>query len=1189
MVPDTPLPDIPTVMPPSADVQQRRAAEPGSSVWVNASAGTGKTKVLTDRVLRLLLDGVAPSKILCVTFTKAGAAEMSIRLQQRLGEWAVADQAKLDASLADLLGLDGPPEAVQRELARRLFARVLEAPGGLQIQTIHSFCTGLLRRFPIEAGVSPRFRLIEEAAADAALSQARQRVLAGANNPPEVIAALAFLTARQNADQFAETIGALINERGRFARELRRVGGDVSALLDAVHQVMGVDRASAPDDYRQAILDDPGRDLIALRAAAADLCVDSGGKGSTPRKTAVRIGEAMAAFLAAERGDREIYLEAYRGCFFTQAGEPSAESKLCFKGHETHHDALKAEQARLGQLVGRWKAAKLAEASCHLLIVGHAILSAYTALKQRLGYLDFNDLILTSRDLLQADGKAAWVLYKLDQGIDHLLIDEAQDTNPEQWDIVRAIAEEFFAGLGANDSAGRSLFVVGDDKQSIFSFQRASPETFKRMRAYFEQRITEAEQSWDAIGLNQSFRTSAPVLQLVDAIFAEGHARTGVVADGEVLEHRSSRQGHAGKVWLWPLEPAFAEGEGGDKVDGPQPWALPPMAPVKTRSAKTRLADRIADQIASWIHDKSVLEPYGRAVQPGDVMILVRSRTSFPPAIMVRALQARGVAVAGADRMVLPDQLAVSDLLALAEFLLLPEDDLTLACVLKSPLIGLDDEQLARLAIGRGDDTLWQVLRRQTDQPFAAIAAYLEGWLARVDFISPYQLFAGLLAETCPALPSATGRRAMLQRLGLDAAEPLDGFLDRCLTFERERPGSLQYFLDWLLTSAPEIKRDQEASADQVRIMTVHGSKGLQAPIVILPDTAQSARGDASLPLWPIEIADPGPPLWAPSTPELVGAARDRRNAAKQRMAEEANRLLYVAMTRAADWLLVCGYGQRYEPRPTCWYRLIEAGLNRLAEHETVTTVAMAGIEAKAYFSQQDRPAKSDKRHPSLVPHVEPIPAWATRPVASERDQDIALTPSGPGADEVSPAAASPLAEIGTSAALVRGRLVHTLLQWLPDAPKAVRQRRLMAYLTQPHHGLEPSAQEELAAEVMAILEHPEFSALFGPGSVAEVSITGRVKSADGQLVTINGQIDRLVELTDRVLIVDYKTNRPPPQRIAQVPTAYLRQLAFYSDLVGRLYGGKSVESALLWTVESRLMPIDQLALQAYLPGKSGA
>ncbi|MBV6633576.1 MAG: double-strand break repair helicase AddA [Alphaproteobacteria bacterium] len=1182
MAPDTPLAAI-----QSADVQQRRAADPGASVWVNASAGTGKTKVLTDRVLRLLLDGVAPTKILCVTFTKAGAAEMAIRLQQRLGEWAVADEAKLDQSLADLLGLDGPPEQMYRLRARGLFSKVLEAPGGLQIQTIHSFCTGLLRRFPVEAGVSPRFRLIEDAAAEAALAQARQRVLAGTSNPPEVAAALEFLTGRQNADQFADTIGALIDERGRFARELRRLGSDIDALLGEVHRAMGVDRSRSPETYRQDILDDPRRDLVALRAATADLSVDAGGTGKQPRKTAIKMADAMAAFLAAEGTAREPHLDAYLGCFFTKAGEPCSEKTLCLKGHEAHHEALKAEQARLVQLVDAWKSAKLAEASCHLLIVGHAILAAYASIKQRLGYLDFNDLILTSRDLLQADGKAAWVLYKLDQGIDHLLIDEAQDTNPEQWDIVRAIAEEFFAGLGAADIATRSLFVVGDDKQSIFSFQRASPETFKRMRAYFEEQIKAAEQRWDAIGLNQSFRTSAPVLQLVDAVFAQGHARTGVVADGQLVEHRSSRQGHAGKVWLWPLEPAFAEGEDDGKVDGPQPWALPPMEPVETRSAKTRLADRIADQIAEWLRDKAELEPYGRAVRPGDVMILVRSRASFPPAIMVRALQARGVPVAGADRMVLPDQLAVSDLLAFAEFLLLPEDDLTLACVLKSPLIGLDDEQLATLAIGRGDDTLRQVLRGRSDAPFAQVAAYLERWLARVDFISPYQLFAGLLAENCPAKPEATGRRAMLSRLGLDAAEPLDEFLDRCLSFERERPGSLQYFLDWLLTSAPEIKRDQEAAADEVRIMTVHGSKGLQAPIVILPDTAQSARNDASKPLWPIEIAEAGPPLWAPSSAELVGAARDRRVAAGQRREEEANRLLYVAMTRAADWLLVCGYGQRNAPPANCWYRLIEAGLDQLAEHETVSKTLMSGVEAKTYFSQQDRPAKPDRRREAISAHKEPLPSWAVSAVVTERDQDIALTPSGPGADEVGSAAASPLAEIGTSAALVRGRLVHTLLQWLPDAPEAVRRRRLAAYLAQPHHGLELAAQEELAGEVMNILDDPAFSPLFGPGSVAEVSVTGRVRSAEGELVTINGQIDRLIALPDRIIIVDYKTNRPPPKLVDQVPATYLRQLAFYSDLVGRISGGKPVESALLWTVEPRLMPIDQTALAPYLPGKS--
>ena len=1187
-------PDSTNTNPPlDASVVQRHAADPHASVWVNASAGTGKTKVLTDRILRLLLAGVRPTRILALTFTKAGAAEMSIRMQQRLGGWMVADDARLDAQLRDLLGADGYPTAdlALRSQARSLFAAVLEAPGGLQIQTLHSFCTGLLRRFPVEAGVAPGFRLIEEDAAHTTLNQARDYVLNGRSDDQAVGEALDYLTALLDADRFSKNMNALIEERGRLARELRRAGS-VTALQQEIYDLFGLTVGQSEREIRLAACTDPAIDEAGLRQALSDFANNPKAKATEKKHV-----PAMEAFLAAEPEKRLALLDDYLGVFFIKSGAQKADKSMVTAAFKEHLPIMRAEAERLEAWRERWMGTRIAEASCHFLTVGEAILRRYQQLKQHLGYLDFSDLILISRDLLRSTGKAAWVLYKLDEGLDHLLIDEAQDTNPEQWDIVQTIADEFFSGMGVAEGREgpdghlippRSLFVVGDEKQSIYSFQRASPETFKSMRTTFARQVEEAQRPWRPLQLSHSFRTSPPVLQLVDKVFADDIAAAGVRPDdGAGVQHFSSRAGHAGRIILWQPEPRFEGDEQPESVKDPQPWELPPLSRVDQRSARQRLAERIAGQIREWLDQKTLLEPYNRPIRSGDIMVLVRSRSAFIPAL-VRALQARNIPVAGADRMVLPEQLAVRDLLALAEFLLLPEDDLTLACVLKSPLIGLDEAQLAELAIGR-QGTLWRSLQSHAEAytPFGAVARYLAHWLGRVDFMSPYQLFAGVLAASCPALPDGTGRRAILGRLGVDAAEPIDEFLDRCLAFERERPGVMQQFLDWLMTGAPEIKRDQESGHDQIRIMTVHGSKGLQAPIVILPDTTQPPNAPGSQPLWPVELAHSGAPLFAGSTDDYAGAAQERYDQIKVRQNEEYNRLLYVAMTRAADWLLVCGWqhGNGKNLPEKSWYERIKAGFEALAETDQVTKTGEGDSAIWEFASVQSAAPKPDARPFDDGDPLDALPDWATRLAAMEQVRELALTPSGGGEDEThaQPAAASPIgADDSVNAALARGRLVHTLLQWLPAAPIAVRAKRLTEYLAKPVHDLDAAAQAALTGEVLAILDHPDYAPLFGPDSRAEVSVTGEIVQADGTRVSVNGQIDRLVVLSDRGLIVDYKTNRPPPTTIEAVPPAYLRQLAMYRLLVQRLYPEKPVETALLWTIDSRIMAIPAPVLDQY-------
>src|SRR5487761_547368 len=655
--------------------RQRLAADPKASAWVAASAGTGKTKVLTDRVLALLLAGSAPARILCLTFTKAAAAEMAIRVGTRLSDWATKSDAKLREDLASLTDPD------LRDRARQLFARVLDAPGGMRIETIHAFCQSLLRRFPLEAGIPPHFQVMEERSTAEAMGHAVAQVLDRARDgKPKVLgAALDTVTQLVGESGFVELIGMLAAERERVAAA--RAAGDAQfeARLRARLGLQG--RETADSIVRQACKDDAFAG-DALRHAARILGQGVSAMDAEPSRATGRwLGRV---------GGRVYGFDAYCDVFFTQKGD--RRTRLATKAALALDPSIAAtladEAERLEAARTRRDAARLVSSTAALLRLAGAVLDAYAADKAARALLDFDDLVLKAKDLLRRPGVAPWVLFKLDGGIDHILIDEAQDTNPDQWDVVAALAEEFFAGEGARDTL-RTVFAVGDPKQSIFSFQRADPAAFLAMQEHFRARVEAAAQNWRPLALELSFRSVAAVLQTVDAVFADQRVAAGVAFAGATIRHEPYRIGAAGLVELWP--PVGPEAD-----EPPTPWDVP-LSQARLKVPRARLADAIAATVKSWLDIGETLEASGRPMHAGDIQVLVRRRDPFVGAL-VRALKERDVPVAGVDRMVLADQLAVRDLVALAEFLLLPADDLTLATVLKGPLSGFDDDLLFELA-----------------------------------------------------------------------------------------------------------------------------------------------------------------------------------------------------------------------------------------------------------------------------------------------------------------------------------------------------------------------------------------------------------------------------------------------------------------------------------------------------------
>lgn len=1168
------------IRPTDPNVLQRLASDPESSVWVGASAGTGKTKVLTDRVLRLMLAGTDPSRILCLTFTKAAAAEMANRIADRLSIWAVADEERLRTNLHDLTGTE--PSRGDVVAARRLFARVLDTAGGMKIQTIHAFCQSLLRRFPLEAGLAPNFEVMDDRTAEELLAEAKQSVLlAGRYEPDSMLAqAVELLTGSVSEDDFNDLLASLTAERGRLKRILDAQGG-LEPAITALYDSLRVSAGETDLTVLSRACADGAFDEIGLRRAMAALA------GGT--KTDIERGIGIQAWTDGDMSRRIKGWTGYQSLYLTAEGEPrkSLMTKKPSEADPMAPEILLREAARLVGVMEERRRVAVAAHTAALLTLGEALLGRYQRLKDARGVLDFDDLILAASSLLSGGAGAdacAWVLFKLDGGLDHVLIDEAQDTNPEQWAVVSAIAEEFFAGLGARDDRVRTLFVVGDDKQSIFSFQRADPAEFARMRSHFNAKVNQARRTWRIIDLQTSFRSVGAVLSAVDKVFATGLARDGVAAPGAEVRHIPHRRGMAGRVEIWPLVSPL------DAID-PDPWSLP-LLPEQADKPVARLARTMADQIASWLANGERLVSRNRPLRPGDIMVLVRSRDQFV-GHLVRALKDRDVPVAGVDRMVLTEQLAVMDLMALARFLVLPEDDLNLAVLLKSPLVGLSEEQLFQVAHGR-PGRLWAALTERARQDGALATAwdYLRSILNDTDYRAPYELFAGVLSRPCPPDPHGSGRRAILSRLGAEAQDPLEEFLTACLLFEREHVASLQGFLHWLEASQAEIKRELDTGGGdgpgQVRIMTVHGSKGLQAPIVFLPDTMREPDKSPKI-LWPEKPlggevpADPGPPLplYAPRRAMEDATAGARRAVANRRRDQEYRRLLYVALTRAEDRLIVCGWEQQRKTGGAgSWYRLIEEALDGMARPEPFdfTTLSAAGWAGTGLVLQEEQTVPTPKAPEVLAETVTgtALPAWALSPAPKEASPSKPLAPSQPDAPE--PALRSPLgADDGLR--FKRGNLIHTLLQVLPETDPARWAEVAAAWLARPAHNLTPVQQAEIAAEALRVLVDPLFAPLFAPGSRAEVPLVGLVGER-----ALSGRIDRLCVTDEAVWIVDYKTNRPPPREVAKVPAIYVQQMAAYRAALSRIYPGKQVRCVLLWTDGPFTMELPDGLLDLHAP-----
>ena len=1113
------------------------ASDPEISAWVAANAGAGKTYTLANRVARLLmLPGSKPGRILCLTFTKAAAAEMQGRLFKQLGEWAMLPDKELRDAI---VRIGGDAHGDLRE-ARRLFAGALETPGGLKVLTLHAFCQIVLSRFPIEAGIPPAFEVLDDQSARELVAASRQRILERAGSGDErLAAAVAKLVTESSESRLTQILDAAL---GADRRKLDRLL-DENAIPALARKPFDLAEGETAQSIAESFCAALNREIAQLREIHAWL----GSGSANDLKAAARLSPVATTGITAD-GFAQI------GQFLmTDAGEPRkqmATKKLADKRPDLL-DYLLRLQNQFCAAAERHRGARAAELAEAALTLIDAVRSDYRTAKRLRGVLDYDDLIVETRDLLQKRGAAGWVLYKLDGGIDHLLIDEAQDTSPEQWDIIKSLTAEFFAGTGQDRRNPRTIFAVGDEKQSIFSFQGADPAQFDINRRYFEELAAGADQRLRTEPLLTSRRSAPEILQFVDTVFASEAARAGLTSSGEAIAHRAHRDTAKGGIEFWPtLKP--------DDTGSEDPWA--PVDAVQKESPVARLAGQIATKIAGWISSGARLPGHDQPIQPRDIMILLPRREPFGSEV-IRQMKARGIPVAGADRVRLTEQIAAMDLIALGRFVLQREDELTLATLLRSPLCGISEEELFVLAHGRKAD-LWQALtaRRSETVSFAAAHDFLAQMLERADYAPPFEFYGH-------ALTALGAREKLLARLGPESADAIEEFLSLTLTHERSHSPSLESFLDWVERGDVEIKRDMERSRNEVRVMTVHGAKGLEADIVILPDTTSLPgglnRGDgllytADAALFPLPRQD------APQ------AARAAKAAADEELLREHRRLFYVALTRARDRLCICGFEGKTGVKAGSWYELAQVAarqmdLNLTRGDDEIRTIG----SVEDTYGEKAETADERRALPAWVHDAAPREPAAPNPI---RPSDLRG-----GAASFSPLGAGP-------AQFLRGNVVHALLARLPELPPERRSEVALKFVRA--NGFSDSDAQALVRETLGALDHPQFAPIFAPGSRAEVSIHASRPDL-GLKAPIVGRLDRLAVSDSQVLILDFKTNRPPPIRAEDVSPVYLDQMALYRAAAELVFPKRRIVCGLLFTDGPRLLQLSDVVLDARLKGIS--
>jgi len=1122
------------------------AADPARNATVHASAGTGKTWLLVTRIVRLLLAGTAPESILAVTFTRKAAAEMQQRVTERLRELAGAAPENLDAMLRQY-GIT--PDDDLRAGAGRLYEALLFNPYSLRATTFHAFCQELLQRFPLEAGVTPGFAiseatgLLEQSAWDALVAET-------AANPDSPVA-LALDRLVTGCDGLASTLTALRSFLAHRSDWWAFTQGEHEPMRFATRRLTELLEIDVNTDPLDSFPDAPQRKD--LRAIAELL-----GRNTTKTNTAHAdiIAQALATPL-----EPAALLAAITPVFFKTDGAPrerkpgAAQQKRLGEAGEAQFLALHA------QCVNTLLELRDLQARCNTLhntlawyTAGTALLAHYQRIKQEQRVLDFADLEWLACELLNRSEHASWVQYKLDSRIDHLLVDEFQDTNPTQWRLLLPLLQELAAG---GDARSRSVFLVGDRKQSIYSFRRANPALLEEASVWLHDHLLAQRYPLDA-----SRRSAAAIIDCVNAVFGVAPLQERLAGFNPHSTHLPDMYGY---VEVLPLvsTTATAPEAGGEKTGLRNPLQMPRPDSIDRRhyAEGTAIAARMQELVGS----ATLVNVAGgtRRLHYGDIMILLRQRTHATA--YEQALRDAGIPYLSASKGMLLDNLEVRDLEALLRLLVSPYDNLALAQVLRSPVFGLDSEQLLPLA-GHAVGTWYEHLARlaiQGDPPYDRIYAMLSRWRDMAGQVPVHDLLdrifheAELLPRYTAAFPAALAPRVHAS---------LTRFIELALEVDNGRYPSLPRFLDQLerLRQSQQDQPDESppagADGNRVRIMTIHAAKGLEAPVVFLTDMATAPRdrnAHAALVDWPGDRERPDQFLLTPRRADLDAASRVLlENQAREHQREDAN-LLYVAITRARQYLYISASAPT-RGSDTGWYGLLRdalQGWEKNAAGNPCHTTGTPATDATLATAAAITPALDPRLTQSI--RVKP----QLRQIApSHADTAVALEP-------------------GDADGRERGIAIHRMLDILSSSPGAASS----TLPSQLASGLGREAGDpQLLAwwqEARQTCQHADLAMLFDPRHYVRARNEVPLQYfRDGQLVY--GIIDRLVIYKDAVLVIDYKTHRrAAPNTVAGLASAYLEQMRLYAGGVARLWPGLAVKPYLLFTACSALVEVRDLVL----------
>ncbi|WP_375668845.1 double-strand break repair helicase AddA [Bartonella sp. MR168JLCBS] len=1148
-------------IPEAALDAQATATHPQKNVWVSANAGSGKTHVLSERVIRLLLNGTPPARILCLTYTRAAAAVMQSRIFRTLSSWNELDDAQLQETLTRFE--KKTVNAQKLTYARQLFARALETPGGLKIQTIHAFCESLLHQFMLEANIAGHFELPDDISRKKLLQESRRQLLARRDVQPalqqlfKVISEHTFnqllYEATEKQHKLSDFLSSLLSENGE--EKLR-------ALFNL-----------APDETNQCLLEQI-KQTARLPLYALNHCETNGSQSCKDMVEKLSQLEKVH--------DETNILNIISDIYFTIKGEPRKFSHLSRKKSDQIwpfiQQMLEDKQNKLSILLEKYQCAKVATLNMAAFQLCAVYLKIYTNLKKANGFLDFDDLIERTLHLLQRKGASQWVHYKLDRGLDHILLDEAQDTNPEQWQIIQLLAQEFFSGYSQRTNI-RTLFAVGDEKQSIYSFQGAAPENFAENGRIIQKKVQQTNQQFEKIQLHYSFRSTADVLKSVDIVFETPENYKGLSAENTKTVHEAIRVHSPGEVVIWD---AISQ----ETSEFPHDWHL---SVDHLDTPEVRLAEKIAETIANWLQKGEMLPAKGRLIRASDIMILVRKRDQFVSALS-RAFKHRNIPVAGADRLQLTKHISIRDLMALARFILQPQDDLSLACVLKSPLFALSEEELYQLAAHR-TGSLWQSLftHASSQASFKDAFEKLNHYRALVDKIPVFEFYSHILNND-------KGRQKILSRLGSEANDVLDAFMDYTLTIQKTGLPGLQAFLETLSASEPEIKREFEQNNEEIRIMTVHAAKGLEAAIVFLVDPGSAIWHPQHAPhllkvslnnaQWNGKQAF----IWRPNENFDTKPSKQAISHLKERAEEEYRRLLYVGMTRAEDRLFICGYkGQKTQSHT--WLQLVKKALE---PHALAIKDSAEDIAAWRYCITSPSSASINPKVPCAeCQTLPPLPAFFSHKVPEEPVLPKPLKPSVASLSiEADTELSSSPKQLTTSPVLGAtntnrafsieyGNIVHRLLQYLPDYPLQKRRDYARNYLNIKASHWYESQREDALRHVWKILDHVYLKPLFSEHSRAEVSLMGIVKIR-GKEQAISGQIDRLYITQNSIIFADFKTGTPPENEAA-IASHHWLQMALYRKLLQAIHPDKDIQALLIYSKEAKIFKLSPEKLEAFL------